>query len=153
MTQPREKLPLNILLADDDSDDRFFFEKALDEIPVATKLSTVSDGAHLMTYLMSHLEQLPDVLFLDLNMPRKNGAECLLEIKSNDKLKNIPVVLCSTSLGDDFANQLYHNGATYYLHKCDFADLKKCIRKTFALLAVSHLQPSRDKFMLSLRAM
>ena len=88
--------PLNILLAEDDTDDRFFFDKALSELPIATQLTTVHDGEQLMKYLSENLEQLPDVLFLDINMPRKNGYECMSEIKENKLLKDIFVVMFST---------------------------------------------------------
>ncbi|MBC8048251.1 MAG: response regulator, partial [Fimbriimonadaceae bacterium] len=82
---------INVLLADDDKDDRYFFDKALKQIPIATHLKTVADGEKLMDYLLKNDVPLPDVLFLDLNMPRKNGSECLAEIKRNEKLKEIPV--------------------------------------------------------------
>jgi CheY-like chemotaxis protein len=68
---------INILLADDDTDDCFFFEKALREISITTQLTSVSDGERLMDHLSKNLGKLPDVLFLDLNMPRKSGFECL----------------------------------------------------------------------------
>ncbi len=142
---------LNILLADDDADDRYFFEKALKEIPIATDLKTVSDGERLMDHLSKNQANLPDVLFLDLNMPRKNGSECLAEIKGNKQLKHIPVVLCSTSLGNDFANELYQTGAHYYLHKCDFAELKNNIHAVLMLLKKDPVQPARNKFMVSLQ--
>jgi CheY-like chemotaxis protein len=151
MTETQTIAPLNILLADDDTDDRYFFEKALEELSIATKLKTVPDGEKLMDYLYKNPDNLPDVLFLDINMPRKNGSECLTEIKGSETLKRIPVVLCSTSLGDDFANALYENGAHYYLHKCDFADLKKCLYKTLVMLAKNPTRPPRHKFMLSLQ--
>ena len=146
-----KNVPLNILLADDDADDRYFFEKALKELSIEANFKTVSDGERLMDHLMKNTEDLPDVLFLDLNMPRKNGSECLAEIKGSEKLKQIPVILCSTSLGNDFANSLYQTGAHYYLHKCDFSDLKKSIQKILSLLVKNPIQPSRDKFMLSLQ--
>lgn len=142
-------LPFYILLADDDKDDRFFFEKALKGLAIATHLKTVVDGEQLISYL-SVAERLPDVLFLDLNMPRKNGLECLSEIKRNPKLKEIPVVIYSTSLLDEVADVLYKNGAHYYLHKCDFDELTKSIQKVFDLLKKNSNQPARDKFILSL---
>lgn len=141
---------LSILLADDDKDDRYFFEKALKKISIATKLEMVTDGERLMAHLVNNPDALPDVIFLDLNMPRKNGSECLVEIKKNDSLKQIPVVLCSTSLGNDFASILYMDGAHYYLHKCDFAELAICIEQILKLLAGNPLQPSKDKFMFRL---
>ena len=71
--------------AEDDKDDRFFFEKALAEISFNTNLTTVLDGEQLMDYLLKNPEQLPDIIFLDLSMPRKNGFECLAELKENEK--------------------------------------------------------------------
>ena len=82
MRTPRQKL----LLADDDSDDCTFFSEALQDLPVSATLSVVKDGIQLMSTLTNSTSQLPDILFLDLNMPRKSGFDCLSEIKSNDKL-------------------------------------------------------------------
>jgi len=151
MTNTHQNIPLNILLADDDADDRYFFERALQDLPITTNLKTVPDGARLMEYLYKNTDHLPDVLFLDNNMPRKNGSECLAEIKNNAQLKGIPIVMCSTSLGNDFANSLYQSGAHYYLHKCDFEDLTKCIYTILKLLAENPLQPPRSKFMFNLQ--
>lgn len=96
-----EQPPLQILLADDDLDDRFFFEKALGEIPIPTNLTIVNDGESLMKYLAAHSMELPDLLFLDLSMPRKNGFECLIEIRDDQKLKDLHVVVFSTSFPRD----------------------------------------------------
>ena len=126
--------PLNILLADDDIDDRFFFEKALNEIPIATHLTIVRDGEQLMNYLFENSTHLPDVLFLDISMPRKTGIECLSEIKENKKLKDIPVVIFSTSYPRDLKYEqnlikiLSVIGAQHYIRKpSDFAKLKEVI--------------------------
>ena len=69
---------IDILLADDDKDDHFFFSRVLKSLSFATKLTIVEDGEQLMTHLLGASNILPDVLFLDQNMPRKNGWECLL---------------------------------------------------------------------------
>lgn len=126
--------PIQILLADDDKDDCFLFREALSEIPVQTHLETVHDGEQLMNYLGEHSDQLPDVLFLDLNMPRKNGFECLSEIKFNDKLKNLPVIMFSTSYPrdmhyeQDIMKLLYKIGAMDYIRKPEnFNQLKQVI--------------------------
>jgi CheY-like chemotaxis protein len=125
---------IQILLADDDKDDCFLFREALSEIPVATNLETVHDGEQLMTYLNEHSENLPHVLFLDLNMPRKNGFECLSEIKFNDKLKDLPVIMFSTSYPRDMHYEqdimkiLYKIGAMDYIRKPEnFNQLKQVI--------------------------
>ncbi len=89
---------LNLLLADDDKDDRLFFEEALEELPASTNLATLDDGEQLMQLLTKQTFEIPHGLFLDLNMPRTNGFECLSEIKLIKKLKRLPVILFSTSL-------------------------------------------------------
>lgn len=126
--------PLNILLADDDTDDRFFFNKAIKEIPLSTKLTTVHDGEELMSYLHKNLKNLPNILFLDLSMPRKTGFECLCEIKEDKKLKDIPVVMLSTSFPrsnnyeQGMIETLKGMGAQDYIRKPgDFALLKEAI--------------------------
>ena len=93
---------------------------------------------------------LPNVLFLDLNMPRKNGYECLSEIKLIDRLKNLPVIIFSTSLNHDVVDMLYQNGANYYIRKPgDFNKLKNVISKAVTLISQNEVaQPVRDKFIL-----
>jgi len=132
-----QNAPLNILLADDDVDDRFFFDKALKEIPVTSNLVTVSNGELLMQYLADRLQHLPDILFLDLSMPRKTGFECLAEIKDNEKLKDLPVIIFTTSFTReiDFEDNLKKTfskmGADDYIRKPgDFDELKEVIHQT-----------------------
>ena len=139
-----------LLLADDDMDDRLFFQDAVEDLFSTTTLSTVSDGAELMEFLTNNRDQLPDVLFLDLNMPRKSGSECLLEIKSTESLKLLPVVIFSTSMDIDMVNKLYEMGAHYYIRKPgDFSILKKAIYQATVLLTVDKInQPERSKFII-----
>ena len=94
----------NILLADDDTDDCIFFKEALDELPLSTQLTTVYDGEQLMHLLTQNTGKLPNVVFLDINMPRKKGCQCLYEIKRDDKLKQLPVVVFSTSFDKETVN-------------------------------------------------
>jgi CheY-like chemotaxis protein len=137
-----ENVPLKILLADDDEDDRSFFAKALKEIPIQTHLLTVDDGQELMEHLFENTDRLPDVLFLDLNMPRKNGFECLSEIKQNKKLNQFPVIMFSTSYPrdknyeQDMINMLFRIGALDYIRKPDdFAQLKQVIHHALIMAA------------------
>ena len=85
-----------IILADDDEDDRLFFTDAFSELKIKTKVDTFKDGVELMNYLNDPEAILPNVLFLDLNMPKKNGIECLHEIKSDDRFKDIAIAIYST---------------------------------------------------------
>ncbi len=142
--------PLRILLADDDKDDRFFFHKALRKLDFPFEVDYAEDGEQLMSYLSKKIaNQLPYVLFLDLNMPRKNGSECLLEIKQNKELTSMPVIIYSTSLHRDTADFLYKNGAHYYIKKCDFDQLLLIIKTVLALLLENKVQPTRDNFVLN----
>src|SRR5687768_15766964 len=86
----------HIVLAEDDEDDSFLFEQSLREIPHLTSLDRVHDGVEL-TQFLEHLHQLPDLIFLDMNMPRKNGMECLSEIRNQSKYDQLPVIIFSTS--------------------------------------------------------
>lgn len=143
---------LNILLADDDKDDCAFFIDALEAIPISTNITAVHDGEELMELLTSETNKLPHVLFLDLNMPRKNGFECLYQIKQNEKLKKIPVVIFSTSFEQEVVNLLYNNGAQYFIRKpSEFELFKKIIQHTLTL--INHepvLQPGKEQFVLTL---
>jgi CheY-like chemotaxis protein len=140
----------NLLLADDDIDDCTFFEDALDELPISATLLTVNDGVQLMKFLSEKADNPPDVLFLDLNMPRKSGFECLSEIKSIDILKDLPIVIFSTSLNMEVVDLLYQKGAHYYIRKPgDYDKLKKLIFEAISLTSkLNRTQPSREKFIL-----
>jgi len=144
--------PLNILLADDDKDDRLFFKMALDALFTPTVLETVVDGEKLMEYLADSQKKLPDVLFLDLNMPRKNGFECLTEIRQDKALIELPVIVFSTSYEQEVVNQLFINGAKYFIRKpAEFFQLKKIIEKTVGLILDKDVpMPCRENFVLTL---
>lgn len=145
--------PLNVLLADDDKDDRLFFKMALDALSTPTELETVVDGEKLMVYLAENPKNLPDVLFLDLNMPRKNGFECLTEIRQDKTLKNLPVIIFSTSYEQEVVNQLFINGAKYFMRKpAEFSQLKIIIEKTVSLILEKDVaKSSRENFVLTLQ--
>ena len=142
---------LTILLADDDLDDCLFFEEALQAMPVSTKLTAVHNGEQLMALLENEAKKIPDILFLDLNMPRKNGFECLTEIKKNKKLKDFPVVIFSTSIEEEVVNLLYNNGAHFFIRKpAEFASFKKIILYTLTLIMLENIsRPGKENFVLT----
>lgn len=142
-------LKCNLLLADDDEDDRAFFKEALDELFISVKLTTVNDGVELMGFL-SESGNLPDILFLDLNMPRKSGFECLTEIKKMERLKHLTVIVFSTSLDMEIVDLMYEIGASYYIQKPgDFFKLKKVIENALTMSTTTNLeQPLRHNFIL-----
>lgn len=149
MTSEQQTSPLKVLLADDDTDDRFFFTRALKEIPIATHLTTVHDGEQLMIYLSENPKHLPDVIFLDINMPRKTGFECVSEIKENKLLKDIFVVMFSTFYSryidyeQEMIKKLHGIGVDDFIRKPhDFEQLKQVILKV--LIPVSEKRLSKE---------
>jgi CheY-like chemotaxis protein len=136
---------IHLLLADDDKDDCLFFEEALEELALSTQITMVHDGEQLMQFLTKKAERLPHILFLDLNLPRKNGIECLSEIKLSKKLNPLFIVIFSTSSEQDLVNLLYKNGAHHYIRKpAEFSQLKKVIHRTITLLT-ERLQLGREE--------
>jgi CheY-like chemotaxis protein len=141
----------NLLLADDDEDDCDFFKDALAELSLPVSLVIVNDGVQLMDFLAKKgADDLPDILFLDLNMPRKNGSECLTEIKEKEEYRKLPVIIFSTSLDSKIVDLMYDKGATYYIRKPgDFSKLKKVIENAIQIAAENDFkQPLREQFIL-----
>lgn len=119
---------LHILLADDDEADRLLFTSAFEDLEMKIHINTVNNGKELMECLMKEDSAIPDLLFLDLNMPRKNGLECLKEIRANIKLKEVPVAIYSTSGAKDDIENTFLAGANIYIEKpADFDTLKKVL--------------------------
>lgn len=114
---PMNAKVLHLLLADDDETDRELFEEALKSVPQESILYHTTNGEQLMDYLLQGGLPVPDALFLDINMPRKNGMECLSEIKSSPSLRTIPVFMVSTSMDPDVVQQVYDQGACGYVRK------------------------------------
>lgn len=139
-----------IVLADDDADDCILFEDALREVCSDSHLTTASDGVKLMAFLDETVPPPPDVIFLDLNMPRKNGFECLDEIKKTPKLKDIPVIIFSTTVQPEAINKTYQKGAHHYVCKPgDFGLLKQAIRMVLSIdWRKNSQQPPKEQFIL-----
>jgi len=143
--------PLKILLADDDEADRLLFEEAFDELKANTTVMTVADGVELMEYLIgTEQEKLPHILFLDINMPKKNGLECLKEIRGNKKFKEVSVAIYSTSSSEIDMEESFLNGANVYIHKPnDFQKLKKILEKSISYANIYQEPPfNKDNFLL-----
>ncbi|MFI5129552.1 MAG: response regulator [Chitinophagales bacterium] len=142
--------PFFVLLADDDPDDRLLFKKAFSELSLRTIVQTVNDGIELMELLTKKAALLPKIIFLDLNMPRKNGLECLREIKNNKKFKEILIAIYSTSASEKNIEDAFRFGANVYIHKpSDFRILKKVLDRT--VVASWHYQDppfNKENFLL-----
>ncbi|MBR9859175.1 response regulator [bacterium] len=110
-------------MADDDEDDRMLAKEAFEENKLANDLFFVKDGEELMDFLLRQgpytLENAPrpDIILLDINMPRKNGIQALQEIKSNAELKKIPVIILTTSNADEDIVSSYELGVNSFITK------------------------------------
>ena len=128
--------PITILMADDDADDRTMTKEAFEESRIANDLRFVFDGEELMDYLKRRgqyvdpdLSPRPGLILLDLNMPRKNGQEVLAEIKDDPKLKQIPVVILTTSKAEEDVVKAYGLYANCYVIKpVDFDVFAEVVR-------------------------
>ncbi|MEG3656929.1 response regulator [Arenibacter palladensis] len=141
---------LNIALADDDEDDRTLFKEAMNEIKIKTKLSLFNNGKELMDYLTLPNVILPEIVFLDLNMPIKNGMQCLLEIRNHPRLQDLLVAIYSTSSSEADIEETFVNGANIYINKPNsFGDLKQAIEKVLQLNWQYHTSAlNKDNFLL-----
>lgn len=141
---------IHIILADDDEDDRLFLTDAFSELKMQTKVQTFNDGVELMDYLNNDDAILPQVLFLDLNMPRKNGLECLHEIKANSKFDNLAIAIYSTSSSEEHIEETFVSGANIYIKKpSDFNTLKKVLSDVVTINWQYHTSGlNKDNFLL-----
>ena len=119
---------IRITLAEDDEDDRLFFTDAFKELKINTIVNTLNNGRELLNYLEHPETILPNIIFLDLNMPILNGMECLKEIKQNNKFNDIAIAIYSTSASDQDVENTFVLGANIYIKKpSNFNELKKIL--------------------------
>jgi CheY-like chemotaxis protein len=109
-------MAMTILYADDDKDDRDLLSEALEQIDPSISCITAHDGKEALSILQEN-RTLPDYIFLDVNMPVMDGKKCLTELKKNSKLKNIPVIIYSTTTNTEEIRDLYQLGASEFLCK------------------------------------
>jgi CheY-like chemotaxis protein len=112
-----DQLQKSCLLIDDDMDDQEIFALALDQLDNTFHCMTASNGLEAITYLKDRATMLPDYIFLDLNMPRMNGLECLKEIKKLRHLSHIPVIIYSTSSSKNDITEARKSGAAAFITK------------------------------------
>jgi len=141
---------ISITLADDDEDDRLFFTDAFDELKINTKVNTFNNGKELLNHLLQPATILPNIIFLDLNMPILNGIDCLKEIKSNDRFKNIAIAIYSTSSSEEDVENTFVLGANIYIKKPgNFSDLKKILSEVVTINWQYHTNGlNKDNFLL-----
>lgn len=125
---------MKILYADDDVDDCELVVEALEKIDPRIECQMVSDGRQALS-MLTEGSVLPDYIFLDVNMPVMDGKHCLIELKKDDRLKEIPVVIYSTSQNENEIRELYEIGAQEYLKKpTSFSDLCFSLKEVISKL-------------------
>ena len=130
----REPRPIHILLVEDDAGDVLMTREALEEGKVANRLDVVSDGVEAMEYLhaagSSPERPRPDLVLLDLNLPRKGGLEVLEEVKNDPELRRIPIVVLTTSDAERDIVSSYDMHANAYITKpVDFEQFVSVVRQ------------------------
>ncbi len=140
---------IHILFSDDDPDDALLFTRAVDILDRPVLLSFAEDGRQLLKFLEK--QTLPDLVFLDLNMPFKSGLECLKEIRQEKKFDKLPIVVYTTSKNPEDINACYKLGANLYVVKpYAFEDIIKSVKKILSLnLQEQTAIPARDAFVLN----
>jgi CheY-like chemotaxis protein len=118
-----------ILLIDDDADDQLIFMDAISEITTGIECITANNGSEALDHLKT-ITPAPSIIFLDLNMPRVNGFECLEQIKKDERLKQIPVIIFTTSNSPVDRRRIKDSGAEVFLTKTsDFNSLKASLQE------------------------
>ena len=148
------KMPVTpyILLAEDDEDDSIEFSDAFNELGLNLELVTVNDGMALMNYLAMVKGQLPRLIFLDLNMPVKNGFECLHDLKNNKDLRDIPVIVYTTSNSkEDFEKCRELKAHVYITKPNSFTKLKYIIQKVLVTDFANNLASKSNERLLVFR--
>ena len=125
MRRDRDKIPITILICDDDEDDRLLTQQALEAARVSNAIKFVEDGEQLLDYLYQRgayagetgSAPRPGLILLDLNMPKMGGREALKLIKQEETLRDIPIVVLSTSRLDEDIIRSYQLGVNSYITK------------------------------------
>lgn len=117
---------LHILLADDDEEDRELFEEFIGQLNISATIAIAKNGDDLMKQLSGYaVIPPPHIIFLDINMPKKNGIECLVEIRNNQKYDGLSVFMFSTSRAQFEIDKSFENGANLYVLKDTFFSLSQ----------------------------
>jgi CheY-like chemotaxis protein len=140
---------IRVLLAEDDEDDRSFFRQALLESGIGSELKMVTDGWQLIEFLLDQRNMfIPDIIFLDINMPGMDGKSCLREIRRQEKYGVTPVVILSTSTRLRDIEETFRDGASRYFSKMLFYnDSVGCMMRLFgAEWRQGLVNPTREAF-------
>jgi CheY-like chemotaxis protein len=143
-------IPVNVLLADNDAADRRVLKNAFEDLQMKTIVHTVNDGAQLMNYLGKKDVALPTLVLTGLNLPSKNGLECVKEIRSNNALDDISIAVYAASEHDYDIKEAFLRGANVYIKKpADFKSLKQALQRMLLAVVNNELSASdKSNFMM-----
>lgn len=139
MTISGKSIPARCFLIDDDPDDQEIFLMAMEQFDASIQCDFANDGAKAIAQLKADEVNIPDCVFIDINMPRMNGIECLEQIKKMDHLKDVPVCMFSTSGDPTLVAMAKELGAVDFLVKpADITELSEMLSQFFNLNARRH---------------
>ncbi|HLP51663.1 MAG TPA: response regulator [Chitinophagales bacterium] len=139
-----------VMLADDDAEDREIFLDVMQEVMPFAQVFTAENGEDLMAKLNDEQYELPELIFLDLNMPLKNGHECLQEIRKSERFRDIPVIIYSTSVNNEYIDETFKKGANFYFPKpSSFKNLRIVMNRIFELDTNAFKNPKKENYVLT----
>lgn len=138
---------MHILIANDDKDDFYILQEAAQKTCENLRISYAANWLEVLRFI---LKTLPDVLFLDLNMPVKNGLECLQLLREDKKYDRLPIIIYSTSTRRNDIDSAYKNGANHFIVKPNtIEDVADMIKKICSLGKETLLSiPPREEFVI-----
>jgi CheY-like chemotaxis protein len=140
--------PLHILFVDDDSDESYLFNEALEHSGLHINLSRANDGNHLISLLQN--EQRPDLIIMDINMPYKDGVEALAEIRNNSQFKEIPIIIYSTTKNEKSIDDCYEKGANLFVVKPNnFDGMVRVVKEICTMDWKNYKKRSRKEFLIT----
>jgi CheY-like chemotaxis protein len=144
----KELPPLHILFADDDSDETYLFNEALEHSGLDVTLSYANDGNSLLSFLQTNA--MPDVVIIDINMPHKDGLEALAEIRTHPGFGTLPLIIYSTTKNSEIIEASYQNGANLFVVKPNnFDGMVQVVKKVCAIDWKANPKLSRDQFVIA----
>lgn len=140
--------PIRILFVDDDADETYLFNEALDHSGISVELTHINNGNKLLKHLAER--PLPDMVFIDINMPYKDGHEVLTEIRSCKEYKDLPLIMYSTTKNIESIHSCYEKGANLFIIKPNnFDGMVSVIKKVCAIDWKKNKRPQPDAFVLT----
>ena len=138
----------DVLLAEDDKDDVLIFELALEEANLSVDLRHAGDGDKLFDMLGDNI---PDILFLDIQLPCRDGLTCILQIRKNKEYDNLPVVMCTSHAGEKYIDESFRNGANLYMIKSrSLREMAENLKRVFSINWKAQLYyPPKNEFVWS----